>query len=264
MTAITTFTIGKRANGGSLRRFVAPKPKGGRSGARAGGGGLTLAPEHPALTEMRTLFPTRVVHASVADRLLKSGEHSSKIGKRITKGAWAGFPVFTLTLEERRTCPTTCQRLADCFGNNMHMAHRHIVDEVFAEKLGGELEALEEAHPRGFVVRLHVLGDFPSLDYVRMWAWALAEFPALRVFGYTAHAPDSEIGAELLGLASNQWPRFAMRFSGLAKPELGAVVIAPDEATEFIVCPAQRGLTDCCATCALCWQTKKTIAFLKH
>jgi hypothetical protein len=28
--------------------------------------------------------------------------------------------------------------------------------------------------------------------------------------------------------------------------------------------PAQTGKTDCCATCALCWHSDRTIAFLRH
>ena len=43
------------------------------------------------------------------------------------------------------------------------------------------------------------------------------------------------------------------------------VVEMPDQRSDgSIVCPAQTGKTQCCATCALCWTTKKNIAFLRH
>ena len=31
-----------------------------------------------------------------------------------------------------------------------------------------------------------------------------------------------------------------------------------------IICPAQTGATDCCATCALCWNSVRSIAFRRH
>jgi hypothetical protein len=64
---------------------------------------------------------------------------------------------------------------------------------------------------------LHVLGDFYSADYVRFWTRALKAFPALHVFGFTAHDPKSEIGARLWDMTKSSYERFALRFSGLAE-----------------------------------------------
>ena len=58
--------------------------------------------------------------------------------------------------------------------------------------------------------------------------------------------------------------RFAIRFSGLDAPTDGSVVVDHAGETRHMVCPAQLHKTDCCATCALCWQTDRTIAFLRH
>jgi hypothetical protein len=61
------------------------------------------------------------------------------------------------------------------------------------------------------------------------------------------------------------WPsRFHVRFSGWNGPRNGAVIVGSANETEHVVCPAQTGKTDCCATCALCWHSDRTIAFLRH
>ena len=42
-------------------------------------------------------------------------------------------------------------------------------------------------------------------------------------------------------------------------------MVAPGETDpDAILCPAQTGATDCCATCALCWQSLRSIAFRPH
>jgi hypothetical protein len=247
-------------------------PKDGRAlgqrrfGTKVPGNGVELKTDHDAVEEGRTLFPSTVREVG-EDRVFKSGHNSSKIGSTVEKGEWKGFPIYTLALEERASCPSTCKQLLSCYGNNMHLAHRFKHGPDLEKKIWSELEQLSEDHPTGFVIRLHVLGDFYSVDYVKLWDRALEEFPALRVYGYTAHDPDSEIGAELLGMAVEKWERFAMRFSGSDMQEMAAIVIDPPETTcpdNAFICPAQTMKTACCATCGACWQTEKNVAFLKH
>lgn len=146
----------------------------------------------------------------------------------------------------------------------MQWAERIIADEAFELKLWDELAALNRKHRRGFVVRLHILGDFYSVDYARIWGAALVHYDALRVFGYTAHSPNSAIGAEILGLATEQWDRFAVRFSNGRMPTHSAEVVDTAGETETRICPAQTGGSDCCATCTLCWASQANIAFLRH
>jgi len=251
----TAFRIGPREDGGSLRRFKTPKPSGAR---------ITLHPDHPASRDARTIFPTRVFAPDNLQRLLKSGHNSSKIGAVVAKGRYRGFPIFTLTLEERATCPRSCREWASCYGNNMHMAQRIRHGRAYEERLWEELADKQRLHPGGFLVRLHILGDFYSADYAELWAEALEAYPALNVFGYTAHAPESEIGSiigELLGVHPERWH---IRFSGHDGPTDGSVVVDSAAETDHLICPAQTGKTDCCATCALCWQSDRTIAFLRH
>lgn len=234
---------------------------------KAPGNGIDLNVDHPAVEESRTLFPSTVREPSDDETVFKSGANSSKIGAIVEKGDWKGFPIYTLTLEERSSCPETCKQLLSCYGNNMHLAHRFKHGPDLEARIEYELEQLSEEHPGGFVIRLHVLGDFYSLEYVQLWARALETFPALHVFGYTAHSPDGEIGGELLGIAVDKWERFAMRFSGSDMEEMSALVIDPPETIcpdNAFICPAQQMKTACCATCGACWQTERNVAFLKH
>lgn len=237
-----------------LRRHGSIKPRGSR---------VVLSALDPAFRSGRSIFPSRVFDPHEVKRVLKDGHQSRKIGKFVTKGPRRGWPLFTLTLEERATCPRSCKAFAFCYGNSMQAAERLTHGPALEEALWNELLQLQFAHPGGFLVRLHVLGDFYSLDYVRFWTRALKAFPALHVFGFTAHQPDTEIGAALWELSGNQWERFAVRFSGM-RGELMASQLADDADPMAIPCPAQTGATDCCGTCGLCWQSQRSISFARH
>ena len=242
-----------------LRRHGSIKPKGSR---------VVLGALDPAYRSGRSIFSSRVFDPSEVKRVLKDGHQSRKIGKFVTKGKRAGWPIFTLTLEERATCPRNCKAWAFCYGNSMQAAERITAGPELEKALWGELLALQFQHPGGFMVRLHVLGDFYSLEYVKLWQRALKAFPALHVFGFTAHDPESEIGAALWTLTEADWGRVAIRFSGLNSPTKASVLQGDSRAdgvsSSAIPCPAQTGATECCATCALCWNSRRSIAFAKH
>jgi hypothetical protein len=237
----------------SLRRFTTTAPT---------GHGIAINALHPAYRAGRTIFSSRVYDPGEVARVLKDGHQSRKIGKVVQKGRLRDALIFTLTLEERATCPRTCKAWGICYGNNMQAAERIVAGAELERALWSELEALQGAHPSGFLVRLHVLGDFYSLAYVDLWRRALLAFPALHVFGFTARDPEGEIGRALFDMATAGWDRFAVRFSGMAGP-LWASRIGDDDA-EAIACPAQSGKADCCATCALCWTSQRSIAFARH
>lgn len=229
----------------------------------------TLAPTHPAVVEGTTRYRKTVRPASSAKRVLKSGQNSKKIGGRITKGRWAGMPIFTLTLEERATCPRSCLHWRNCYGNKMHWAHRFEHGPELEVALEKELEELNAAHPTGFVVRLHVLGDFYSVEYVARWEEWLVAYPALRVFGYTAHDVLSPIGSAIRRLRDADYDRFAVRTSNGGLDDactlsLGSVQESVPFTANATICPAQTQRTDCCATCGLCWQSRSNIIFLEH
>ena len=229
---------------------------------------MRLAADHPAVTGSRTLFPSTVVDVAKSPRVFVGGHNQRKIGRRVVKGRWKGMPIYCLTLEERATCPPSCTVWHECYGNNMHMARRHRHGEALEHRIIDELLALAKAHPGGFVVRLHILGDFYSVGYVELWHELMKLLPELHVFGFTAHEPNSEIGRAIMRwlLWSNEATdaRAWIRFSGVEAFGLGSVVIDKIEASKHVVCPAQTGATDCCGTCGLCWTMDKTIEFLRH
>src|SRR5688572_2370267 len=123
---------------------------------------------HLALVENRTLFPNTVVTVTkkVPERLLVSGDNNRKIGKTVEKGEFKGYGIFMLSLEERATCPTDCFARAYCYGNGMQLARRHRIGDadVFFDRLALEIAELLDDNV-GLLIRLHVLGDFPSVEY---------------------------------------------------------------------------------------------------
>ena len=226
--------------------------------------------DHPAVVAGRTIYP-KTVHTLRRDigglRALKSAVNSRKIGGVILKGRWKGLPAYTLTLEERATCPTTCGHWRSCYGNKMHLAQRMRSGSDLEWRLEREVALLDIDHPDGFAIRLHELGDFYSIDYVRLWGRLLERHPGLHIWGYTAHI-DGPIAAALVKLVKRFGERFAMRFSNapfpFPFPATITVETAAQKPADAILCPEQVGKTESCSTCALCWQTRRRIAFLQH
>lgn len=242
--------------GGPLKRHLSAKPSGRKN---------RLDVTHPAVVEGRTKYPHSVVDAADSPRLLISGFNSRKIGAKVIKGKWRGMPIYTLTLEERATCPKTCKEWRTCFGNNMNWTRRHRDDGELMPLLWCEIKTLASQHPEGFVVRLHVLGDFYSTTSARFWHLMLADHPELHIFGFTARRPSSPIGRLVAGMNANA--RCWIRFSGSAR-EMGSIVVAQGESGGGVPCPAQFGPerkgADCCGSCGLCWTTRKPIQFERH
>jgi len=226
-----------------------------------------LPDNHPAVVEGRPKYPTKVGNYPNSP-VLKPGAYSAKIGSKIIKGMWKGFPIYTLTLPERTTCPRSCLHWNSCYGNQMHWAHRFKPSFELRVRIHKELVELQTKYPQGFAVRLHSLGDFYCVTYVDFWRTMIHLFPALHIFGFTARCEFGEdpIADALADLSDDHFDRFAMRYSDADIANMKTVSIdteadCPDHA---IICPQQQGKTDACATCALCWQTNKTIAFLRH
>lgn len=236
------------------------------------GQSATMPPhDHAAILGGHTIYPTTIC-APTRDAepwALKSAVNSKKIGGDIRKGKWKGFPAFTLTLEERATCPKSCRHWRSCYGNHMHFAQRMQAGPDLEWRLVREVALLDIDHPRGFAVRLHNLGDFYSVEYVALWARLSEQHPALHVFGYTArHAEDDPIAAVLIALVARKWDRFAIRFSNAPMPFALPATISIEhpfqKPADSVVCPEQTGKTESCSTCGLCWHSTRRIAFLQH
>jgi hypothetical protein len=257
----------RRLHGGTRTRFVGTGHHGDRAGA-------SLALSHPAIVEGRTLFPSTVIDADKAPRVLVSGVNNAKIGRVIEKGPWAGFPIFTLTLEERATCPTTCQLWSECMGNAMHWSRRHRAGPPLIAALDNELRILAKAHPCGFAVRLHILGDFYSVEYAQAWSAWLRDLPALHVWGYTARLPGTDIGDAVDALNDGFAKRWRIRFSvatDATREPMQVTTIWRQPASirqpEGAVCPQQFDKTATCSTCGLCWapaSEAERIVFVGH
>ncbi|HVY86226.1 MAG TPA: hypothetical protein VG943_13915 [Caulobacterales bacterium] len=254
------------AKDSSIARFASPTPEPDRV--------MLLAEDHPAVVEGRTLFPGTVVRAFESPRFLVSGHNNPKLGRQFLKGPWEGMPLFQLSLEERATCPRSCLQWRSCYGSSMHLARRHDHrDPDFMPALKAEIITTARANPNGFVLRLHTLGDFYSIEYVRMWADLLDALPELRIFGYTARREDADdeesrtIAKAIRWLTEQAWDVFAIRFSGQDGPQGSIVVTESDQRDSVIMCPAQEHATAACVTCGLCsaeHAREKTIGFLLH
>lgn len=149
----------------------------------------------------------------------------------------------------------------------MPFSRRYGASPALLDRLWRELIMLNRKHKDGFVVRLHTLGDFYSVEYVNFWRKALGSFPHLNIFGYTGWQLNTPIGASIRALRSEDWARFSVRTSGASEEPRTIVVLTEADAGNAIVCPVETGKPANCASCALCWSTaarEKTIAFLRH
>jgi len=210
----------------------------------------------------------------VAGNTLKKGSSNKKLGFKITAKKWTGKRLYSLTLEERTTCPTTCHHWDDCYGNNMPFAHRFKHANIDLA-LAKEIEILMAKHKNGIVIRLHVLGDFMSVEYVWFWREMLEKYPLLCLFGYTARKGDN-IAHAIWRMNKDFSDRCVIRHSG-NKAYDGKLVptqgpfkenwsYAAEESFEgaSFDCPEQTGKLKDCASCGLCWMTTKTVKFQTH
>jgi hypothetical protein len=209
-----------------------------------------------------TLFQ-KSIKQDAKNGILKKGSKNAKLGFKITSKKWTGKRLYSLTLVERETCPTSCHHWDDCYGNNMPFAHRFSNPNIdlILEK---EIESLLLKHKEGIVIRLHVLGDFYSKEYVQFWLEMLEKHPKLCIFGYTARKGDNI--AHALWLLNKNFPeRCVIRHSGNKEYNSNWSYAAEEsfEGASFD-CPEQTGKIKDCASCGLCWITTKTVRFATH
>ena len=201
--------------------------------------------------------------------VLKPGNNNKKLGYKITKGRWKGKYLYSLTLEERATCPRYCHHWDDCYGNNMPFAHRYSSNSSLLFHVHAAIKYLCAKHPKGIVIRLHVLGDFYSPEYVNFWEQMLIENPSLCIFGYTARWGDDIQYAIHTQLNRGYPNRCVIRYSrNMEYDETLTARYAADETFDgaAFTCPEQTGKADSCADCGLCWSAgaNKTVKFLSH
>lgn len=241
---------------------------------------------HAAIAEGRTRNPKTIVRDFSQTRVLKEGRNNDKVGFMVTKGHLRGYAIYSLSLEERATCPRYCGRWNDCYGNNMAFAQRMAHGPELEDKIAEEVAALvanirrnagkgSTHKPRGLLIRLHVLGDFYSREYVAFWWNLLRQYPEVSIFGYTAYHPASTIGLAVHGMKQRFSDLFGLtrcniRFSGGPADKPGNAVWYgpgtdhPTPPNGSFACPEQLDKATSCATCAACWQGTRTVAFRIH
>lgn len=230
--------------------------------------------------ELRTKYPLTVVDPaevpipSTGLRVLVSGASNKKLGRWLVKGRWRGMPIFGLTLEERATCPGTCPMLVACFGNGMPFARRNRPGPALERAVEHDVQALLRRRicRIGLVIRLHVLGDFYSVEYVQFWMRLLEAYRRLRVFGYTHRQAGTPIGDAVTDLVQTFPDQASFLRSDpdpqgwLPDPLPWARVVQPGSppVPGSVVCPEQVGRTASCGTCGLCMSGRSSVTFVEH
>lgn len=203
---------------------------------------------------------------------VRPGQGNSKLhGGRSTwrVGPFKGMPLYSLTLEERATCPSDCGAWDICYGSNMPFATRWDTSDgglLLMQKLREELDGLDRKHPRGYSLRLHVLGEFFSLDYVDFWYDQLRARPALNIYGYT------HVSGALRDAIDDVAATFGVRFvifqsqapTGFsARP--AALLEGEEGADKLPICPEQTKQSPGCLACGLCtMRWVRGVTFKKH
>lgn len=219
------------------------------------------------IDEGRTKFGKSVKRVDQLTNLLVTGHSNVKIGRDVRKAKFRGYWIYTLSLEERKTCPSSCRHWQTCYGNNMPFAKRiDHTDPEFLPTLEDEIKKLLAVKGRaGILIRLHALGDFFSVEYVEFWARMLTEHANLAVYGYTARTSGPIMWAigDLYGAFQD---RALIRYSDGGFPFMSTVSIGDETGCppNAFICPEQTGKTRCCATCGACWSTTKNVAFMEH
>jgi hypothetical protein len=189
------------------------------------------------------------------------GNKPAHTSQFIQRGPFIGMPLRVLTLEERATCPATCKAWEFCYGDNMFLAKRNdAFADGFEDYLRDDLRELARKYPKGYVIRLHELGDFYSVAYVQLWRDMMAELPALHVYGYT-HRGD-EIADAIDDWQAEFPERCAIMNSDNASPRTTRPAATIDGAG--VPCPQQTGKTASCATCGLCMNGTTKVSFSSH
>ena len=219
-----------------------------------------------------TVFPTRIFEPDGSELVLKDGSSNAKIGGDVLVGWLKGAYIVTLTLEERATCPKSCPIYRGCYGNVMPHSRRWVGGEKLESQIVHEI-GIACAKNERVLVRLHILGDFYSVEYLQLWADLLDKHPNLYVFGFSAWEESTPIGRGIAWLRDHAPNRFMVRTSGRTGRWGSFTLPFPTEAKRIgdaIVCPEQLDANEGsprgrhCGNCGICWSTDLPIAFIEH
>lgn len=204
--------------------------------------------------------------------VLKSMDANRKMGAGtniISKGKYRGLPAYQLTLIERETCPTSCLQWNTCYGNNCPFNIRHRPGEKLERALEKDVEVLAKKHPEGFLVRPHILGDYYSVEYVKVWEKLLDAYPNFYMYGTTHRRHGTDIGDAVAAMAHKHAKKCAILRSDKHRsddPLKGAFSVFKGERPnpDVQVCLHQQGKAESCLSCGFCFTGKNDVQFLEH
>jgi len=199
-----------------------------------------------------------------------TGKSAGKAGKynRITRGKYKGYRMYALTLVERETCSTACEHWHDCYGNNLYLAKRYRLD---LDRLKSDLDKLAQKEKGKFILRLHILGDFSTVEYIQFYLDSLVRYPDMVIFGYSRSWDNPELRPLLDQLQNHN--RVHLRYSGMKSETMTALSMDSDYTKKLVadkkafVCPVQAGSKiDACMDCGLCFNPRVStpVAFITH
>lgn len=136
------------------------------------------------MSRTNTSVETLTVHL-VEDRravISRWGLGNSKLGERVyTFSRLPGKPGGSYT--DSGTCPgMTAACGSVCYAKNMFTNKNALLDQFYRNTIDPDLSGLPEDAE---IVRIHVSGDFDSVDYIESWIELVRERPEVRFFGYT-------------------------------------------------------------------------------
>jgi hypothetical protein len=227
-----------------------------------------------------TVYRKNVVDFAFGDREpLKPARDNEKLHSNVVvRGMFTGYHMYSLTLEERATCSPECGQLKTCYGNNMPFAKRYNVTPALLTAIDAQLGQLTRKG-RKILLRLHILGDFFSVEYINFWRSMLIKYPTVSAFGYTHWTIITPQGREVERLVKAFPGRFNIKYSAdranqlplLSLYTLGGTIVVKDWADApkgWIKCPAQmaadRGISLGCAECGIACATRANVAFVEH
>lgn len=168
------------------------------------------------------------------------------------------LPGFSLPVLE--TCPGRtefCDRL--CYGlrgrfawlGNVEMYQRNLEatkQDDFVDRIVSEIL---KAKPEAF--RLHVVGDFYSVEYVERWLEIANRLPDVTFFGSTRswRVPDLREAVKEFADLPNVYMRASIDFTHCDRPSDSWMVMSVEGKGE--PCPHDYGLVKHCTDCKRCW-----------
>lgn len=205
--------------------------------------------------------------------------------RRMTFSPWSignskigsGPGVYTYSRLPISTCPgATDWCKANCYARRVDGPVRALWEE------NSNTDSIRDFVPEDArLVRIHVSGDFDSIEYIEDWIALTEHRSDVSFFGYTrswriaALAPSlielrdrpnvqlfasvdpGTPEADIAGLLVEGW-----RLSRIEEPTHGNVL---EGAVNGMYCPEQTGDKESCDDCGFCWRgTKRDVTFIAH